>query len=230
MTDTIEKNEVVNYYDTIASQYDESRFNNSYGRFIDAEERRILDGIIDISAQQQRLDVACGTGRLTNYATHGLDASNEMMAFARKRHPNVTFINASATATGLPDASFDVVYTFHLLMHLSVDDIRLIFDEVNRILKPGGHFIMDIPSYKRRHLLHHKQKSWHGGTELSTADILGFAEGKFTCKKSYGIMMLPIHKLPNGLRQRLLGFDFCLANGFMKEYSSYLVYDFVKGE
>lgn len=222
------KNEVVAYYDTIASEYDESRFNNSYGRFIDSEERRILDKIIDCSEGKQRLEIACGTGRLTNYATHGLDASNEMMAFARKRHPNVSFVNASALETGFDDESFDTVYTFHLLMHLGVDDIRKIFDEVWRILKPQGHFIMDIPSQKRRKLLHHKQQSWHGGTELSTADLLGFISDKYDLRKKFGIMMLPVHKLPKCMRKPLTGMDYMMANCFLKEYSSYLVYDFVK--
>lgn len=223
-----DKNEVISYYDTIAGEYDESRFSNSYGRFIDAEERRILDKIIDVSSGRKRLEIACGTGRLTNYATHGLDASNEMMAYARKRHPEVEFTHASATATGFADEEFDTVYTFHLLMHLSVEDIRQIFKEVHRILKPGGHFIMDIPSQKRRNLLHHKQQSWHGGTELSTADLLEIAKGMFDCKASHGIMMLPVHKLPEGIRKPLVGFDFFMANGWLKEYSSYLVYDFIK--
>ena len=42
----MKKDEVVNYYDSIASSYDESRFNNSYGRFIDAQERRVKDQLI----------------------------------------------------------------------------------------------------------------------------------------------------------------------------------------
>ncbi len=221
-------NEVVSYYDRIAGEYDKSRFNNSYGRFIDAEERRILDRIINMDESSLRLEIACGTGRLTKYATHGLDASNEMMAFARKRHPGVSFVQASATSTGFPDAMFDTVYTFHLLMHLEVDDIRQIFSEASRILKPGGHFIMDIPSQKRRQLLHHKQKSWHGGTELSTTDLLQIAGDVFELRKSHGIMMLPIHKLPDAIRRPLLSLDFLLANSPLKEYSSYLVYDFVK--
>ena len=40
-----ETNEVVAYYDDIADTYDESRFGNSYGEFIDAEERMILDQV-----------------------------------------------------------------------------------------------------------------------------------------------------------------------------------------
>jgi len=222
------ENEVVAYYDTIADNYDESRFNNSYGRFIDTQERWVLDGLFGQAKDETRLDMACGTGRLTNYATHGLDASSEMMKRAQERYPNVKFCQASATDTGYPDEMFDVVYTFHLLMHLDVETIRQIINEVYRILKPGGRFILDIPSKKRRQLLRHRQASWHGGTELTSSDVAQMAEGKFSLNSIHGIMLLPIHKLPNGIRNALLKTDFALANGWLKEYSSYLVLELKK--
>ena len=221
-------NEVVDYYDTIAGDYDQSRFNNSYGQFIDAEERKVLDQLIDTKAPTQRLEIACGTGRLTNYATHGLDASSEMMKIAIKQHPGVQFKQASATDTGYQDASFDLVYSFHLLMHLDADTIQKIFSEVHRILKPGGRFIFDIPSQKRRHLLHHSQESWHGGTELSSDELKQIVKGSFEIASEHGIMMLPIHKLPSGMRNSLQGFDFFIANGWMKEYSSYIIFELKK--
>ncbi|MBO7463068.1 MAG: methyltransferase domain-containing protein [Bacteroidales bacterium] len=221
-------NEVVDYYDTIAGDYDQSRFNNSYGQFIDAEERKVLDKLIDTKAPTQRLEIACGTGRLTNYATHGLDASSEMMKIAIKQHPRVQFKQASATDTGYQDASFDLVYSFHLLMHLDSDTIQKIFSEVHRILKPGGRFIFDIPSKKRRHLLHHSQESWHGGTELSSDELKQLVKGSFEIASEHGVMMLPIHKLPSGVRNSLKGLDYFFANGWMKEYSSYIIFELTK--
>ncbi len=222
------ENEVVAYYDTIAENYDESRFNNSYGQFIDTQERWVLDKLLGQLTDEMRLDMACGTGRLTNYATHGLDASSEMMKRAQERYPNVRFCKASATETGYKNETFDVVYTFHLLMHLDTETISEIIDEVYRILKPGGRFILDIPSKKRRQLLRHKQASWHGGTELTSNDVVRMTEGKFRLNSSHGIMMLPIHKLPNGIRNSLLKTDFALANGWLKEYSSYLILELKK--
>lgn len=221
-------NEVVGYYDTIASDYDDSRFNNSYGRFIDYEERRLLDRLIDTTPGTLRLEMACGTGRLTHYATHGLDASEEMMRFARQRHPDVSFTLAMTAESGFDDAMFDTVYAFHLLMHLDTRTIDDIFDEVYRILKPGGRFIFDIPSKKRRRLLSHRQQSWHGGTELSSADISQLCSQHFKVNSRHGVMMLPVHKLPQTLRSPLRRIDFALANGWLKEYSSYIVVELVK--
>ncbi len=222
------KDEVVAYYDSMAEQYDESRFGNSYGRFVDAQERRVLDRLIDWQKDWMRLDLACGTGRLTNYATHGLDASGEMMRLAWQRHPNVQFKEASACATGFEDRTFDVVYSFHLLMHLNVDTIREIFGEVHRILKPGGRFIFDIPSKKRRRLLGHQQASWHGNTAMTSGEVGEMAGEKFSLRRRFGVMLLPVHKLPVAMRKPLQGADYGLANGWLKEYSSYLILELVK--
>ena len=225
-----ETNEVVAYYDDIADTYDESRFGNSYGEFIDAEERMILDQVFPSDKREKRLEIACGTGRLTNYATHGLDASVEMLAHAERRHRNVEFRKASAEDTGFENESFDAVYSFHLLMHLDPAFVAEIFKEVHRILKPGGRFVFDIPSKKRRHLLHHRQSSWHGGTEMSSEDISRLIGSDFSLNRSFGIMLLPVHKLPDRMRSSLLKRDFAMANGRMKEYSSYLVFELVKKE
>ena len=190
------ENEVVEYYDSIAKKYDDSRFNNSYGQFIDFQERRTLDRLIPVDKSTQRLEIACGTGRLTNYATHGLDASAEMMSLARQRHPDVDFRQASATETGFADGMFDVVYSFHLLMHLDEDTIQQIFDEAWRILKPGGRFIFDIPSKKRRNLLHHKQATWHGATALDRTDVERMANGRFNLRSAHGCCLCTNYRAP----------------------------------
>ena len=221
------QNEVVAYYDNIADSYDESRFNNSYGKFVDAQERRVLNRLMPLQTDSLRLEMACGTGRLTNYATHALDASSEMMKLAQLRHNGVEFRQASATDTGFPDAMFDIAYTFHLLMHLDDATIRQIFDEVYRILTPGGRFIFDIPSKKRRHLLHHRQASWHGATDMTKDELKEMIGNKFKIHGQYGIMMLPVHQLPVRLRHYLQRFDYTLANNCMKDYSSYLVFELV---
>ncbi len=222
------ENKVVEYYDSIAKDYDDSRFNNSYGQFIDSQERRTLDRLISTADGTLRLEMACGTGRLTNYATHGLDASDEMMSLARQRHPNVEFRQASAADTGFADNTFDVVYTFHLLMHLDETTIQQIFDEAWRILKPGGRFIFDIPSKRRRNLLHHKQATWHGATSLDRQDVERMAHGNFDLRSCHGVMMLPVHKLPRVLRKPLQKTDYLMANGWLRNYSSYLIFELQK--
>lgn len=223
-----EDNKVVDYYDTIADKYDESRFDNSYGQFIDYQERRILDQLIKLPVDAKCLEMACGTGRLTCYATHALDASREMMKHAMERHPDVDFCQASADQTGFDNETFHTIYSFHLMMHLEPALIKDIIAEAHRILKPGGKFIFDIPSRQRRQLLHHKQESWHGGTHLSKEEVLQMSSELFDMGRTRGIMMMPVHKLPAGLRKSMRALDFALANSPLKQYSSYIVYELIK--
>ena len=213
-----EDNTVVDYYNTIADEYDDSRFNNSYGQFIDYEERRILDKLIKLPANGKCLEMACGTGRLTTYATHALDASQEMMKHAQKRHWQVSFRQASAAETGFDDNMFDTIFSFHLMMHLEPSLIQEIITEAHRILKPGGSFIFDIPSKKRRKLIHHKHQSWHGGTDLTKDEVLKMTSQFFDIGSTHGIMMMPVHKMPVKLRKPLRAFDYVLANGPFKQY------------
>lgn len=49
------------------------------------------------------------------------------------------FVEASAAATGLPDASFDLVLARFLLQH--VPDVPAVLAELRRVLRPGGRLI-----------------------------------------------------------------------------------------
>ena len=67
--------EVKEYYNSIANNYDKNRFGNSYGKFIDAEERKILAKWLIGMNKETILDYGCGTGRLSEFANSGIDIS-----------------------------------------------------------------------------------------------------------------------------------------------------------
>ena len=94
-------------------------------------------------------DIGCGVGMVTaeiaalvGPAGHivGIDASGAQLAEARARlngsGTNVTFVEASATDTGLPPVSFDLIYNRFLLIHLNDPERALV--EMRRLLRPGG--------------------------------------------------------------------------------------------
>lgn len=94
-------------------------------------------------------DIGCGVGMMTALLAElvgpgghavGVDFSGAQLAQAREVLPsslsNVSFVEASATSTGLPRESFDLVYCRYLLLHLSEPDRAL--REMYDILKPGG--------------------------------------------------------------------------------------------
>lgn len=222
----MESNEIIKYYDQIARSYDKDRFGNSYGRFIDFLERKILSNILFKKENHIVLDLACGTGRFLDFADIGIDASEKMIETARKKFKNKILFVADAERTPLENESVDVILIFHLFMHLNQEKIIAILKECNRILKKGGLVIFDTPSEKRRQLLKKEQKGWHGAFSISSNSIRTLSD--FNLVKSFGYLFLPIHRFPKYIRPFFTKIDGFLSNSILKEYSSYLVFEIVK--
>jgi len=217
--------EIVHYYNDLANTYDQNRFDNSYGRFIDTQERKILDTLLT-NQNEQILDLACGTGRLLNYASIAVDASAEMIEVARRKFSEKTFSQNEAHQITLQDNSVDTIISFHFFMHLDQAKINQVLEESDRILKKNGRIIFDIPSRKRRNLLGYKKANWHGATSLSIKDLE--AHPNFKIKRTFGFLFFPIHRFPESCRKSLLKLDSFLANSFLKEYSSYFIIELEK--
>jgi SAM-dependent methyltransferase len=94
-------------------------------------------------------DLGCGVGMVTALLADlvgpegyviGIDASAAQLAQARKRPggsgARVSFVEASATNTGLPPGAFDLVYCRFLLIHLPEPHRAL--REMHALLRPGG--------------------------------------------------------------------------------------------
>jgi len=90
------------------------------------------------------LDLCCGPAEVTPLLAElsqqvvGLDASPKALAAARKRLPQVEFVEAFAQDMPFPNASFDWVHTSLALHELSFADLEQVLREVWRVLKPGG--------------------------------------------------------------------------------------------
>ncbi|MGB0524025.1 MAG: class I SAM-dependent methyltransferase, partial [Flammeovirgaceae bacterium] len=69
--------EIFNYYEKLAPDYDHNRFGNTYGAFINTQEERLLSPLLH--SKKCVLDLACGTGRFLKYAHEGLDVSPAML-------------------------------------------------------------------------------------------------------------------------------------------------------
>ena len=98
------------------------------------------------------LDVASGEGYgshlLSKHAASvvGVDVSVDAVAHALSRYPagNLRYIAASCIRIPEPDASFDVIVSFETIEHIMEHEAFL--HEVDRLLAPGGLFIISSPN------------------------------------------------------------------------------------
>ncbi|GIE35644.1 hypothetical protein Ait01nite_086890 [Actinoplanes italicus] len=92
------------------------------------------------------VDAACGTGRHSGWLAGrghrviGVDASPDMLARARNRVPDGDFREGPLEALPVPDEHADVVVCALALSHVA--DLKPVFAEFARVLRPGGHLVV----------------------------------------------------------------------------------------
>lgn len=218
------KKEIVNYYDELAKRYDENRFSNSYGKYINQQENRILKSYLNKNETDLNLDVACGTGRFLDYSDYGVDISHEMVKVAQDKFPQKKISVADAEALPFSDSFFNNVTAFHLFMHLDFPMLKNILAEINRVTATGGTFIFDVPSLKRRKITGYKATSWHGGHQIKVSQMKEIAGNSWELVSYHGIAFLPIHRIPKKIRPLFIGLDNLLCRSIFKEYGSHLIF------
>lgn len=137
----------------IAPSYDLNNRLHSLGR--DQAWRRRAVQEAAVRADEDVLDVACGTGDLTEAFARarprsvvGLDFTPEMLEIARRKAserrrsdgPTPTYVEGDAMALPFESGSFDVVSIAFGLRNVSAPDRALA--EFGRVLRPGGRFVM----------------------------------------------------------------------------------------
>ncbi|WP_250028767.1 methyltransferase domain-containing protein [Paractinoplanes maris] len=123
------------------------------GNGLFAYEEPFVRGIVEALEPGVAVDAACGTGR---HAAHlaslghrvtGVDSSPDMLAQARVRVPQATFLEGDLDALPVADEHADLVICALALAHLP--DLRPALAELARVLKPGGHLIVTDIHHER---------------------------------------------------------------------------------
>ena len=91
------------------------------------------------------IDLGCGPGRYTEKFTRfgqvtGVDLSDEAIAMAKSRYPNVTFLAGNLYELPLPLEHYDVVISQEVIDH--VEDRVEFLDRATSLLKPGGYLLL----------------------------------------------------------------------------------------
>ena len=121
-------------FDQLANEYDAGRI----GYANDVYNNLVAFGLLPKHAI---LDIGCGTGLASGpliengYDVTGVDPSEPMLAVARERYPQATWIQGTAEKLPFGDRSFDVAISAQAFHHT---DARQAISEIKRVVRPGG--------------------------------------------------------------------------------------------
>jgi SAM-dependent methyltransferase len=95
------------------------------------------------------LDIGCGSSRIIQALPEavGLDVLLPKLRFLRGRGHR-PLVQASTFALPFPDGAFQAVISSEVIEH--VPDVPPLFEEMTRVLAPGGTLILGTPDYGRR--------------------------------------------------------------------------------
>jgi demethylmenaquinone methyltransferase/2-methoxy-6-polyprenyl-1,4-benzoquinol methylase len=128
------------YYEARAPEYDDWWLGT--GAFAERdrpgwdEERDALVAAIRALPPARTLDVACGTGFLTQHLpgdVTGLDQSAAMLELASSRVPDAGFVQSDALRLPFLDGTFDRVFTSHYYGHLEEHERVRFLGEARRV-------------------------------------------------------------------------------------------------
>ena len=128
------------YYERRAAEYDDWWLGT--GRFagrqrpVWREETEALTRTLEALPPARTLDVACGTGFLTQHLggeITGLDQSASMLELARAKVPEGRFVQGDALELPFADDSFERVLTSFFYGHLEEDDRDAFLREARRV-------------------------------------------------------------------------------------------------
>lgn len=104
---------------------------------------------VQITEGTKVLDIGCGPGDVSELLRKrgadvtGIDFAAPMIAVAKRRFPNITFHEADVEDLPFVDSTFDVVIGNMVVHHFARPESA--FNEVRRVLKPGGAFAFIVP-------------------------------------------------------------------------------------
>ncbi len=167
------KNTNENLYLKPLSFKDELPRLSAQARLVHSTQVNIIDEIELPTAPAKLLDIGCGPGvylsllskhpKLADYQLSGLDLSPEMVSYAKFSFRTTDWKQGNVYEMPYPDASFDVIHTSFVFIHLTNPEAAL--KEIYRVLKPNGIlYVVDVnddtfdgPPVIKRMVHKHKQ-------------------------------------------------------------------------
>jgi SAM-dependent methyltransferase len=128
-------------------------------------------------------------------SVHGMDISEEAVAFCLEHNnaPNATYSVANAQKlTAIPNNAFDIVVSFEAIEHLH--DVNAYLDEMARILRPGGTFLVSTPDRRISSVMYcffgHPANIYHV-REYTERELLDLLSQRFQIAACFGQAFVP---------------------------------------
>ena len=115
---------------------------------------RYLDLIMEvcrINEKSRILDVGCGISTVLHYVRgekYGIDPLADAYKKIYRYPSDMTILRGVGENIPFPDEFFDAVFCSNALDH--VEDPKKTVEEIHRVLKKGGYFILTVEIFKRR--------------------------------------------------------------------------------
>ena len=128
-------------YDALTERYDEERAADTENEALQLFRESVAD-------DPRLLDLGCGAGRgpleqFSTAETVGLDFSEAQLRLARERS-DAALVAGDMTALPFSAERFEAVTAFYSVIHLPLDAHASCYEEVARVLEPGGRFLFSI--------------------------------------------------------------------------------------
>ena len=105
-----------------------------------------------VSKEEPCLDMGCGFGNLVLALSQhfrnvsGIDLIEERVEWSRRRCPSAEIVCGKAEGLPWPANHFGLITSTDVFEHLNHEQQALAANEIARVLKPGGHAFITVPS------------------------------------------------------------------------------------
>jgi SAM-dependent methyltransferase len=135
-------------YDAVAEDYLASFGDELSGKPLD---RALLACLAEQAEDGASIgDLGCGPGHVAAWlvgrgvAAVGIDLSPAMIAVGRSHYPQVEFREGDLLQLPAGDGEFAAVIAFYSIIHLEASELRPAFQEMHRVLRPGGRLLVSF--------------------------------------------------------------------------------------
>lgn len=142
------KSELEASYDRVADQYADEFFRELERKPFD---RELLDAFAEsVRGRGEVCEIGCGPGQISRFlqdrgaTMRGIDLSREMVNWAQRLNPDISFEQGNMLELNLPDSSLAAIVSFYAIIHIERDKVTRALQEMNRVLQPGGSLLISF--------------------------------------------------------------------------------------